>query len=58
MIIEISSCGGEYSFKIQDHFISGVNNDVTLNYYEKNENGKWLFTIRYGNKKDKRVITR
>ena len=40
MVIEISSCSGEYSFKIQDHFISGINNDVTVNYYEKKENGK------------------
>ena len=40
MVIEISSCSGEYSFKIQDHFISGVNNDVSVNYYEKKENGK------------------
>ena len=40
MVIEISSCSGEYSFKIQDHFISGINNDVTLNYYEKKEHGK------------------
>jgi len=46
MIIEISSCGGEYSFKIQDHFISGVNNDVTLNYYEKKENGKHTIYIK------------
>ena len=40
MVIEISSCSGEYSFKIQDHFISGVNNDDSLDYYEKKENGK------------------
>lgn len=35
MVIEISSCSGEYSFKIQDHFVSGVNNDVSVDYYEK-----------------------
>ena len=40
MVIEISSCSGEYSFKIQDHFISGINNDETVNYYDKKENGK------------------
>ena len=40
MVIEISSCSGEYSFKIQDHFVSGVNNDVSVDYYEKKENGK------------------
>ena len=40
MVIEISSCSGEYSLKIQDHFISGVNNDDSLDYYEKKENGK------------------
>ena len=40
MIIEISSCSGEYSFKIQDHLITGVNNDVSVNYYDKHENGK------------------
>ena len=40
MIIEISSCRGEYSFKIQDHLITGVNSDVSVNYYDKKENGK------------------
>ena len=45
MIIEISSCSGEYSFKIQDHFISGVNNDISLNYYEKKEYGKHTIFI-------------
>ena len=40
MVIEISSCSGEYTFKIQDHLITGVNNDVSVNYYDKKENGK------------------
>ena len=40
MIIEISSCSGQYSFKIQDHLISGVNNDVSVEYDDKIENGK------------------
>jgi hypothetical protein len=40
MVIEISSCQGEYSFKIQDHLITGVNTDVSVNYYDKKENGK------------------
>ena len=40
MIIKICSCSGQYSFKIQDHLITGVNSDVSVNYYEKNENGK------------------
>ena len=45
MIIEISSCSGSYSFKIQDHFISGVNNDISLDYYEKKEHGKHTIFI-------------
>ena len=40
MVIEISSCSGQYNFKIQDHLITGVSNDVSVNYYDKNENGK------------------
>jgi len=49
MIIEISSCSGEYSFKIQDHLITGVNSDVSVEYYDKKENGK--HTIYVGNLK-------
>ena len=45
MIIEISSCSGQYSFKIQDHLITGANNDVSVNYYDKHENGKHTIYI-------------
>ena len=45
MKIEISSCSGQYSFKIQDHLITGVNNDVSVNYYEKYENGKHTILV-------------
>ena len=45
MIIEISSCSGQYSFKIQDHLITGANTDVSVNYYDKHENGKHTIYI-------------
>ena len=45
MIIEISSCSGQYSFKIQDHLITGASNDVSVNYYDKHENGKHTIYI-------------
>ena len=46
MIIEISSCSGEYSFKIQDHLITGVNSDVSVEYYDKKENGKHTIYVQ------------
>ena len=40
MIIEISSCSGQFTFKIQDHLITGVNTDVSVPYEDKIEYGK------------------